>query len=85
MTVYIGTVLAGRNGGKPACAMRFRSRCEFYLYCCDSVAMRDNQPRASMSIAELCDTIADLGPGIGSRWHKRIMRREALRIRDFYI
>lgn len=30
MTIYIGTIIAGRNAGKPVTAMRFTNRREFY-------------------------------------------------------
>lgn len=84
MTIYIGTIIAGRNAGKPVSAMRFENRREFYLYCDELTAMRDGHVTASMSIGELCDTIQDLGPGMGSRWHKRISRADAMRCKVIY-
>lgn len=78
MTIYIGTIIAGRNGGKPVSAMRFDSRREFHLYCDRLTSMRDRSVTSSMSIGELCDAIEDLGPGTGSRWHKRISRAHAI-------
>ena len=84
MTIYIGTIIAGRNAGKAVTAMRFANRREFYQYCDRQCAMSDTSVTASMSIGELCDAIADKGPGIGSRYHKRITRSEALGCRVIY-
>lgn len=78
MTIYIGTIIAGRNGGKPVSAMKFRNAREFWLYCDSVNECRDTIVSPAMNIGELCDTIADKGPGIGARWYKRITRKEAI-------
>lgn len=79
MAIYIGCIKAGLNAGQPDSAERWHDRREFYLYCYELMAMRDAPVRASMTIAELCDAIQDVGfGGIGSRWYRRISRADAL-------
>lgn len=78
MTIYIGTIIAGRNGGKPVNAMKFRNVREFRLYCDSVNECRDTDVSPTMNIGELCDTIVDKGPGNGSRWYRRITRQEAI-------
>lgn len=78
MTIYIGTIIVGRNGDKPVSAMKFRNKREFWLYCREINALSDERVSRSMNVDDLCATITDKGPGTGSRWHNRINRREAM-------
>lgn len=78
MAIYIGTILAGRNGGKPYHVTKWNDKADFFYYCDHLTALTDSNVNQSMSIAELCDAIADKGIGSGSRWHKRITRQETI-------
>ena len=81
MTIYIGCIKAGLNNGRPDCAERWHNKLEFYLYCNEVLMMHDTPVNRSMTIAQLCDAIQDVGfGGIGSRYYRREMRRDALSV-----
>lgn len=81
MTIYIGCIQAGINGGKPTSACSWKNRHEFFLYCYEILSMRDTKVTASMSIECLCDAIQDVGfGGVGSRWYRRMHRPDAVKI-----
>ena len=69
MSIFIATDIAGRGVRN---ITEFFNKKDFYNYASEVLSCCDNQPKASYTIAEICDTLADQGMGRGSRYHYRI-------------
>lgn len=76
--IYIATYIAGRSH-EPHCVMAFDNKAAFVQYAYDATIRSDTTVYMSDSIDMLCDKLADKGPGIGSRWHRRIAAQDAKR------
>lgn len=79
-SIYIATTEAGRGVRH---VTQFDGRRDFLAYADDVLAM-DNAGQMirakNTSIATICDALDDNGPGFGSRWHRRVSRREAVEL-----
>ncbi len=76
MTLYIATETHG-NWQNPTLFTEFANKADFFNYASEVLACCDNQPKASYTIAEICDTLADQGMGRGSRHHYQITGAQA--------
>jgi hypothetical protein len=79
MTLYIATDIHGDYQRSPFFTT-FADKADFFNYASEVLACCDNQPKASDTIAEICDTLADQGMGRGSRHHYRITGAQAYRM-----
>jgi len=79
MTLYIVTEIHG-NWQKPAFFTEFADKADFFNYASEVLACCDNQPKASDTIAEICETLTDQGMGRGSRHHYQITGVQAYRM-----
>jgi len=70
MTIFIGTNIAG--GKNNYVITEFFNKKSFYNYVAELLACSENQPRGYENISDLCELMADCGPGSGSRWHCRV-------------
>ncbi len=74
MSIYVLTTVNGRG---PAYIAQYDGRLEYWAYADDVLAFTNHDVPRSATIDEICDEMYDHGPGIGSRYHQRISRREA--------
>lgn len=72
-SIYVATIENGRGINK---ITRFDGRNELLLYAIQITAMRDTRILRRDSIDVILDKLADLGPGYGARWHRRVTLKE---------
>ena len=79
-SIYIATTEAGRGVRQ---VTQFDGRRDFLAYADNVLAMHNagQMIRAKNTpIATICDALHDNGPGFGSRRHRRVSRREAVKL-----
>jgi hypothetical protein len=77
---YIATDIHGR-GTRHVCA--YDSRDDFSTTAKQWLDRSDRyfQIKTRSSVDEICDALYDSGPGFGARSHRRVTRKEALRLK----
>ena len=80
MTIYIKTTLAGQEMDHKTFVWSCWDKDDLFHYVDGALACHNENPRRRDNIDELLDLIADHGPGMGSRYHRRIDRKEAERL-----
>lgn len=77
MAFYVATTVAGRGETD---VTEFEDKADLFDYVEEITSSTDRVAKKSDTIGELLDLIEDMGPGYGQRTHRRVGRKEAIKL-----